>query len=247
MQIKKIDGPTGTTGAEESKKSESPSKPKTSKGIAESESKFETPRSNPLFSSSRSSTRTATITDGTSNTIVVGEQSPPPKAPQPHDQNHQQPNLTTIGDGSSRTVSVGVSDGTSNTIVVGEQTPQPPSIELSSQGQKTPVTTKDGSQIGNGSESQQPGVVTIGDCSSNTIVPQEDSTESQSNVSDGSSNTIIVGEQSPESSSLELSGQGQKTPVTTKDGSEVGTGSEAPEGSTVTINDGTSNTITFGE
>jgi Protein of unknown function (DUF1559) len=102
VQIKKLDRQVSTTGPEESQKSESSviSKPKSSKGIAESESKFETAKPNSLFQSSaystvrsaekksenlvrnlnteshsNSSSSTTSITDGTSNTIVVGEQN----------------------------------------------------------------------------------------------------------------------------------------------------------------------------
>jgi hypothetical protein len=226
VQIKKLDKPVSTTGAEESQKSQfsGNSKSRSSKGIAESESKFESAKPGSLFQTSKySSARSTTIADGSSNTIVVGEQQDGTSAPQ----------------------------GTKLQGTGGQKTSTLPSSE-----QQQPVGTKDGSTIGSTGEGRQPNLVVIGDGSVRTVTP-EIGQQQNTTVTDGTSNTIIVGEQNAseasQGSNIEISGEGTKQPVTSKDGTKVGSdastenGSNNQQGNTATITDGSSNTISFGE
>ncbi|MCI0446219.1 hypothetical protein L0152_23765, partial [bacterium] len=189
VQIKKLDRQVSTTGTEESRKSESSAsnKPKSSKGIAESESKFETAKPSSLFQSStysavrsaerknenlirnqntapHSNNSTTTITDGTSNTIVVGEQQRTESTQETS--SGQQRNTTTITDGTSNTILIGEQESTESTQ---EQSTNPPSQDQSA---GTPVTGRDG-------DNQQTSTTTITDGTSNTIIiGGQESTES---------------------------------------------------------------------
>ncbi len=165
MQIRKADNQANITGADESSKTESSvsNKARSSRGIAESESKFETPKANPLFNertypSSRSATSnentaqssagannnsTGTIADGTSNTIFIGEEAAEGSTTPPaQDQQSGVPPIQ---------------DGTSNTIFIGEE---------AAEGSTTPPA-----------QDQQSGVPPIQDGTSNTIFIGEEAAE----------------------------------------------------------------------
>ena len=119
-------------------------------------------------------------TDGTSNTVVIGEATAAPV---------EQATQGAITDGSSNTVVIGeataapveqatqgaITDGSSNTVVIGEATAAP--VEQATQGAIT-----DGSS----------NTVVIGEA---TAAPVEQAT--QGAITDGSSNTVLVGEQTP--------------------------------------------------
>ncbi len=265
VQIKKLDRQVSTTGAEESQKSESSltSKPKSSKGIVESGSKFETAKPNSLFQSSAYSTvrsaerkseslvrnlnterhsnsrsSTTSITDGTSNTIVVGEQN---TASTPEAgtsltgtaSDHQQARLTTITDGTSNTIVVGEQPSTEATQ---EQSTNPPSQDRTP-GTSESSTAGGGANVQNGSGESSPETSTIPSSQDQQPVTAKDgsttigtSGESQQGITvaigDGSVRTIV-----PE-------GQGTESTPETSNGQQT---------NTTTITDGTSNTIVFGE
>lgn len=244
VQIKKLDRQVGVTGAEENKKGESSSKPRISKGIAESESKFEIPKQSSLFQNSRySAARSTTIADGSSNTIVFGEQ--------------QTDESTQESSNDQQTSSGNVTDGTSNTFIVGEQSSE------STQQQSTNPPNQD-------KTSGQPvfsSDATTTEGQSSVIVVDEEGTKDQG----GSGQGISTLPSSPveqsvtskdESTTTRTSGESQQQNlVTIGDGSSRTVESEVAESTqdassdpqescdtsrTTEITDGTSNTIVVG-
>jgi hypothetical protein len=165
------------------------------------------------------SSATRTITDGTSNTIIIGENTEPPA------QDHQAGTPVTGRDGRGGNISEGnqgqqtttppITDGTSNTIIIGGNTAPP----AQDQPAGTPVTGRDGrgENIVEDNEGQHATTPTITDETSNTIIIGEqtepvtessaqpatedqqgqetESTSSTTNITDGTSNTILIGEE----------------------------------------------------
>jgi hypothetical protein len=236
MEINKAGRPTVTSEKQDSSKTESftNSKTRTSKGIAESESKFETLKPNSLFqdavcSSNRNprsaggtSNTTSSITDGTSNTIQVGEQS---SGEQP---TNQVPPIT---------------DGTSNTIQTGEQSAD------STRGTPLEGRPNNGTNTGN----QQSSVPTITDGTSNTIqVGAQSSESSEDPVLHNEGSPVTVGNHPPAADQQPVTNRtspltGTSNTTTFEENTEQSNSESSNNSSTGNVTDGTSNTIFIGE